>query len=55
MQSINTFFREEDDYLYKRGKKREAFAIAKELKKEGLAPELIAKTTKLSIKEIEKL
>jgi len=37
------------------GKLEEAIAIARELKKEGLAIEFIAKTTKLSIEEIEKL
>ena len=38
-----------------KGKLEEAIAIARELKKEGLAIEFIAKTTKLSIEEIEKL
>jgi predicted transposase/invertase (TIGR01784 family) len=37
------------------GKLEEAIAIARELKKEGLTIEFIAKTTKLSIEEIEKL
>jgi predicted transposase/invertase (TIGR01784 family) len=37
------------------GKLEEAIAIARELKKEGLAIEFISKTTKLSIEEIEKL
>jgi len=37
------------------GKLEEAIAIARELKKEGLAIEFIAKTTKLSVEEIEKL
>ena len=37
------------------GKLEEAITIARELKKEGLAIEFIAKTTKLSIEEIEKL
>jgi predicted transposase/invertase (TIGR01784 family) len=37
------------------GKLEEAKEIARELKKEGLAVEFIAKTTKLSIEEIEKL
>jgi hypothetical protein len=32
-----------------------AIAIAGELKKEGLAIDFIAKTTKLTVKEIEKL
>jgi predicted transposase/invertase (TIGR01784 family) len=38
-----------------KGRHVEAVAIARELKKEGLAIEFIAKTTKLSIEEIEKL
>lgn len=37
------------------GKLEEAREIARELKKEGLTVEFIAKTTKLSIEEIEKL
>lgn len=37
------------------GKHEEAVAIARELKKEGLTAEFIAKATKLSIQEIEKL
>ena len=38
-----------------KGERNKAIAIARELKKEGLAIEFIAKTTKLSIEEIEKL
>jgi predicted transposase/invertase (TIGR01784 family) len=38
-----------------KGKKEKAVAIARELKKEGLTVEFIAKTTKLSVEEIEKL
>ena len=38
-----------------RGEYKKAIAIARELKKEGLAIEFIAKTAKLSIEEIEKL
>ncbi|SMD08551.1 hypothetical protein SAMN04488101_11239, partial [Pedobacter nyackensis] len=37
------------------GRHEEALEIARELKKEGLAIDFIAKTTKLSIKEIEVL
>jgi predicted transposase/invertase (TIGR01784 family) len=37
------------------GKLEEARKIARELKKEGLAVEFIAKITKLSIEQIEKL
>jgi predicted transposase/invertase (TIGR01784 family) len=47
------------DYAVKegieKGRHEEALTIARELKKEGLAIEFIAKTTKLSIEEIEKL
>ncbi|WP_134089453.1 hypothetical protein [Olivibacter sp. XZL3] len=38
-----------------RGKREEAIAIARELKKEGLSIEFIAKTTKLTTEEVEKL
>jgi predicted transposase YdaD len=37
------------------GRHEEALEIARELKKEGLSIEFIAKTTKLSIKEIKAL
>jgi len=43
------------DQAKNEAKLEEAKAIARELKKEGLAIEFIAKTTKLSIEEIEKL
>ncbi len=38
-----------------KGRHDEALAIARELKKEGLTNDFIAKTTKLHIEEIEKL
>lgn len=38
-----------------KGRKEEAIAIAREMKKDGISVEQIAKFTKLSIKEIEKL
>jgi len=38
-----------------KGKREEAIAIAKEMKKDGLPTAQISKFTKLSIKEIEKL
>ena len=38
-----------------KGRHEEAIAIARELKKEGLANDFIARTTKLTIEEIEKL
>ena len=48
-----------EEYLLQKreakGRHDEALEIARELKKEGLAIEFIAKTTKLSIKEIEEL
>ena len=43
------------DYAVNEGKLEQTKAIARELKKEGLAFDFIAKTTKLSIEEIEKL
>ncbi len=38
-----------------KGKREEAVAIAREMKKDGLPNSQIAKFTKLSLKEIEKL
>ena len=63
MLEVNTFWKKERDTLYKWGKEdgiekgrhEEALEIARELKKEGLAIEFIAKTTKLNIKEIQAL
>jgi hypothetical protein len=43
------------DYAVSNAEHKRALDIARELKKEGLALEFIAKTTKLSIEEIEKL
>ncbi|TFF34119.1 Rpn family recombination-promoting nuclease/putative transposase [Mucilaginibacter psychrotolerans] len=43
------------EYAVKEAKHNEALDIARELKKEGLAIDFIAKTTKLAIEEIEKL
>ncbi|MCO5945598.1 PD-(D/E)XK nuclease family transposase [Mucilaginibacter sp. RT5R15] len=43
------------DTAVNEAKLEEAKEIARELKKEGLAIEFIAKTTKLSIEEVEKL
>jgi hypothetical protein len=43
------------DRANKEGKKEEAIAIALEMKKDGVAIEQIAKFTKLSVQEIEKL
>jgi predicted transposase/invertase (TIGR01784 family) len=43
------------DYALKEGQHKKAIEIARELKKEGLSIDFIAKTTGLSIEEIEKL
>ena len=59
METITKFFKEEDDYLYRKGEVKgelkERVAIARELKKEGLSDSFIARITKLSVEEIEKL
>lgn len=71
MLEIKTFWKKERDTLYKWGKEdgiqkgieqgeakgrhEEALEIARELKKEGLTAEFIAKTTKLSVSEIKAL
>ncbi|MFC0318678.1 MULTISPECIES: hypothetical protein [Olivibacter] len=63
METVSKFFKEEKDFLYRKGeakgeakgKHKKAIDIARELKKEGLALDFIAKTTKLPIEEIEKL
>lgn len=62
MESILTFFKEERDPFYKRGKKagmaqgeyKKAVQIAKRLKRMGLPLHDIVKATSLSIAEIEK-
>lgn len=43
------------EYAVKEAKHNKALDIARELKREGLAIDFIAKTTKLAIGEIEKL
>lgn len=59
METVSKFFKEEKDLLYRKGeekgKHKKAIAIARELKKEGLSLDFIAKTTKLPIEEMEKL
>lgn len=63
MESITKYFKEERDPLYRRGeakgkaegKAAEAKAIAIEMKKDGMPISQIAKFTKLSEAEIEKL
>lgn len=58
MESISTFFKEERDPFYKRGKKKgeykKALQIARRLKRMGLPLHDIVKATSLSIAEIEK-
>ncbi|HEY5326134.1 MAG TPA: hypothetical protein VIJ27_03980 [Mucilaginibacter sp.] len=63
MESITKFFKEEKDPFFQRGeakgkvegRKEEAIAIAGEMKKDGIPVDQIAKFTKLSLEEIEKL
>ncbi|WP_316834590.1 Rpn family recombination-promoting nuclease/putative transposase [Pedobacter nutrimenti] len=59
MALTGKIFKEKKDILYIRGeingKMETALEIAQELKKEGLSNEFIAKTTKLSVQEIEAL
>jgi len=59
MESITKFFKEEKDPFFRRGdakgRKENAIAIAGEMKKEGIPVDQIAKFTKLSLEEIEKL
>ena len=63
MESITKFFKEEKDPFFRRGeakgktegRKEVAIAIAGEMKKEGIPADQIAKFTKLSFEEIEKL
>jgi predicted transposase YdaD len=63
MESITKFFKEEKDPLFQRGETKgeargrqdEAISIAIEMKKEGIPFDQIAKFTKLSVEEIEKL
>jgi len=71
METITKFFKEENDFLYRKGeekgiekgvekglqkgKNEKAFEIARELKKEGLSVDFIAKTTGISVDDIVKL
>jgi hypothetical protein len=55
MALTGKIFKEEKDILYIRGEHKKAQQIARELKKEGLSNEFIAKITKLSIQEVETL
>jgi glycerophosphoryl diester phosphodiesterase len=59
MESITKFFKVEKDPFFRqgeaKGEQNKAIAIASEMKKDGFPPEQIAKFTKLSVEEIEKL
>lgn len=55
MESITKFFKEEKDPLFRRGEAKGKMEIALEMKKEGIPVEQIAKFTKLSVEEINKL
>lgn len=55
MGIIETVKQQERNKGKREGKREEAIAIAKEMKKDGLPNSQIAKFTKLSVKEIEKL
>ncbi len=59
MESITKFFKEEKDPFFRRGEAKgsleRAIAIATAMKKDGIPVEQIAKFTKLSLEEIEKL
>ncbi|QNL49778.1 Rpn family recombination-promoting nuclease/putative transposase [Olivibacter sp. SDN3] len=63
METITKFFKEEKDPLFRRGEAKgeakgelkERTTIAREMKKDGIPVDQIAKFTKLSLKEIEKL
>jgi len=59
MESITKFFKIENDPFFQRGeakgRKENAIAVAIEMKKDGISADQIAKFTKLSIEEIEKL
>ena len=55
MGIIETVKQQERNKGKREGKREEAVAIAREMKKDGLPNSQIAKFTKLSLKEIEKL
>ncbi|EHQ26818.1 Rpn family recombination-promoting nuclease/putative transposase [Mucilaginibacter paludis] len=67
METITKFFKEEKDFLYRKGEVkgreegreegeyRKSLAIAAEMKKDGFSVEQINKFTKLSVEEIERL
>lgn len=55
MESVSTFFKEENDFLYRRGEAKNTREIAAKMKKSGIDITLIANITGLSIQEIEKL
>lgn len=59
MEPITKFFKEEKDYLYRKGEakgeRKERISIARAMKKDGIPMQQITKFTKLPIEEIEKL
>ncbi len=59
MESVTKFFKEEKDPFFRKGeakgRKEEAVAIAREMKKDGIPMDQIIKFTKLSIEEVEEL
>jgi hypothetical protein len=55
MESITKFFKEEKDPFFQRGEAKGRKEVAKEMKKDGIPVDQIAKFTKLSLEEIEKL
>jgi predicted transposase/invertase (TIGR01784 family) len=66
MMTISKYFKEEEDLLFRAGQRKgrnverikaqeEKKEMARELKKEGVAMNIIARTTKLSIEEIKAL
>ncbi len=59
MESKTKFFKEEKDPFFRKGeakgRKEEAITIAGEMKRDGIPVEQIAKFTKLTLGEIEKL
>jgi len=63
METITKFFKEEKDPLFRRGEAKgeakgelkERTAIAREMKRDGISVDQIAKFTKLSAEEIQKL
>ncbi len=55
MESITKFFKEENDFLYRKGTEKTTIEIAVKMKKSGLEINLISSITGLSVEEIKKL